>query len=32
MENFERLLEELLSQEEELQFRAFRNDDACCLA
>jgi len=28
MENFERLLEELLSQEEELQFRAFRNDDA----
>ncbi len=28
MENFERLLEELLSQEEELQFREFRNDDA----
>ena len=28
MENFELLLKELLSQEEELQFREFRNDDA----
>ena len=31
MENFERLLEQLLSQEEELQFRAFRNEDALSL-
>jgi len=31
MENFERLLEELLSQEQELQFRAFRNEDALLL-
>jgi uncharacterized protein (UPF0303 family) len=31
MENFERLLGELLSQEEELQFREFRNDDALLL-
>jgi len=31
MENFESLLAELLSQEEELQFRAFRNDDALSL-
>jgi uncharacterized protein (UPF0303 family) len=31
MENFERLLAELLSQEEELQFREFRNDDALLL-
>ncbi|HKB81807.1 MAG TPA: heme-degrading domain-containing protein [Burkholderiales bacterium] len=31
MEKFERLLAELLSQEEELQFREFRNDDALLL-
>lgn len=31
MENFERLLAELLSQEDELQFREFRNDDALLL-
>jgi uncharacterized protein (UPF0303 family) len=31
MENFERLLAELLAQEEELQFRQFQNDDALLL-
>lgn len=31
MENFESLLQELLAQEEELQFRAFRNEDALAL-
>ncbi|MEO8008736.1 MAG: hypothetical protein ABI728_09490 [Betaproteobacteria bacterium] len=31
MENLESLLQELLSQEEELQFRAFRNEDALAL-
>ena len=31
MENLESLLQELLAQEEELQFRAFRNEDALAL-